>query len=106
MIDYAASGLTQTTFFELLDDRKRALGSLEGVRAMTRERSIYTSPRTSAALELTPQSDIDWGKRRVRALVCRTIAIRWHRYQRGGFPPACWRGRCRRSLLAALQCLH
>lgn len=67
MIDYAASGLIQTTFFELLDGQKRSLGSLEGVRSMTRERSIYTSPRTSAALELTPQSDIDWGKCRVRA---------------------------------------
>ena len=67
MIDYAASGLTQTTFFELLDSSKRSLGDLEGVRSMTRERSIYTSPRTSAALELTPRSDIDWGKRRVRA---------------------------------------
>ena len=54
MIDYAASGLIQTTFFELLDGQKRSLGSLEGVRSMTRERSIYTSPRTSAALELTP----------------------------------------------------
>ncbi len=67
MIDYAASGLIQTTFFELLDNRKRSLGDLEGVRSMTRERSIYTSPRTSASLELTPRTAIDWGRHRVRA---------------------------------------
>lgn len=67
MIDYAASGLLQATFFELLDNQKYSLGDLAGVRSMTRERSIYTSPRTSATLELTPQNNIDWGQRRVRA---------------------------------------
>ena len=66
MIDFAAPGLNQRVSFELLDRKRVLKGALRGVRSMRRERNIYASPRTSAALELTLRDPIDFLRASVR----------------------------------------
>lgn len=66
MIDYSASGLLQSAYFELLDGQRRGLGDLEGVLSAGRERNINSTPRTGGTLEMIPQKDINWLTDRVR----------------------------------------
>ena len=65
-VDYAASGLLQASFFEILDPNRRALDELRGVTSATRERNIYATPRSGASIEMTLQQPLSFERIRVR----------------------------------------
>ena len=65
-VDYSASGLQQVVFFEVLTRSRQIVEDLEGVRAATRERNIYASPRTSGSIDVTLRQDVDWLRSSIR----------------------------------------
>lgn len=59
MIDWAATGLTHLVTFEVLDNQRRSVNALDGVRSLKIERNWYSQPRTGGSLEFTPLQDFN-----------------------------------------------